>query len=61
MTYDGRWSLLWDVRQHGGLDVESELVLSLGGESKVEDASVRSNILLGMVLVRGRRELWGEG
>ena len=39
-------SLPWDdVQRCGGLDVESELVLSLGGESKAEDASVRSNIL----------------
>ena len=27
-------SLPWDVRRRGGLDVDSELVLSLGGESK---------------------------
>ena len=54
-------SLPWDVRQCGGLDIESELVLMLGGESKAEDASVCSNILLEMELVRGGRGLWGEG
>jgi len=38
-------SLAWDVRRRGGLDVDSELVLSLDGESKEKEASVRSSIL----------------
>ena len=36
-------------------------MLSLGGKSKAEDASVCSNILLGMELVGGGRGLWEEG